>query len=509
MWQPNQRLQVVFKTDYTYFETGGYPEDPVYNPLTGGSDSLFDVTSDAHLEGYDQFVRSVLDIRYTFEDGIQLRSVSGYQWGRASSKNDLDGTDFLPFSYNVNVTEKIYSQEFNLISPDSGPFKWVVGAFFQSDTVNIPQDGFDLGFPAGVLDVELKYNTPKKHEALFGQATYDITDALQLQIGARYNHSTFGLTDYQADVAGSTFPLPGTIYTVPCPAPAGGVCSPVNHESNSRLTGKIDVNYKLDSDNFLYAFVATGHKDGALNTTADEPPVVKPENLTDYEIGWKSNLFGEHMRTQIGGFYTDYTDFQVSLPDPATQTAPILNAPKALSEGIEAQGQAVFNALSFDFGGSYIHSEYKSFYAINSNLFAAPYPPCSPSSGPAVGECQNLTGHQLVNSPSWTFNAGVQYAFSLGNGDTLTPRADYAYVGKQWATVFEATVPPLVNDQLGARSLVNAQLGYDHGDWNISAYATNLFNLHYVAALGAGVPYPELQYAGAPRQFGIRVTKTF
>jgi outer membrane receptor protein involved in Fe transport len=39
----------------------------------------------------------------------------------------------------------------------------------------------------------------------------------------------------------------------------------------------------------------------------------------------------------------------------------------------------------------------------------------------------------------------------------------------------------------------------------VTAYATNLFDLPYVSSLSLG----NLANAGAPRQFGLRVSKTF
>ena len=38
----------------------------------------------------------------------------------------------------------------------------------------------------------------------------------------------------------------------------------------------------------------------------------------------------------------------------------------------------------------------------------------------------------------------------------------------------------------------------------LTAYSTNVGDQHYVAAVGSG-----LRYAGAPRQYGIRVRKSF
>jgi iron complex outermembrane receptor protein len=43
-----------------------------------------------------------------------------------------------------------------------------------------------------------------------------------------------------------------------------------------------------------------------------------------------------------------------------------------------------------------------------------------------------------------------------------------------------------------------------HQSWSLTAYATNLTNQHYVAALNSG-----LDFAGAPRQYGIKVQKIF
>jgi outer membrane receptor protein involved in Fe transport len=75
-------------------------------------------------------------------------------------------------------------------------------------------------------------------------------------------------------------------------------------------------------------------------------------------------------------------------------------------------------------------------------------------------------------------------------------------VGSRWATIFE--VPP--GDYLSSQNLFNAQLTYTrHDNWQITAYATNLFDLHYVSTIEFG----NLAIAGPPRQFGLRVSKSF
>jgi iron complex outermembrane receptor protein len=150
------------------------------------------------------------------------------------------------------------------------------------------------------------------------------------------------------------------------------------------------------------------------------------------------------------------------------------------------QGQV--GGFTFDLGASWLETAFGTFYAYDSRNFAA--------------GLQNLTGKQQPNAPRWTAQLGVQYAFRLQGSDTLAPRLDYGMVSSRWATVFE--VRP--TDHLAAENLVNAQLTYSrHDRWDITAYATNLFDEHYVTALALA----NLALAGPPRQFGLRVSKAF
>jgi iron complex outermembrane receptor protein len=74
-------------------------------------------------------------------------------------------------------------------------------------------------------------------------------------------------------------------------------------------------------------------------------------------------------------------------------------------------------------------------------------------------------------------------------------------VSTQWATLFENRAR---GDLLASRNLTGAQIDLERGDITASLYATNLTNKHYISAITAG-----LRYAGAPRQFGLRITKFF
>jgi iron complex outermembrane receptor protein len=498
LWDPIPNLEIRFKTDVNYIDQGGYPADPT---VMGSARNIFHVSNDTHNMGFDKNFRTALDVKYTFEGGIALRSLTGYQYGRAAEQIDLDGGGPPDVFFRDKGIVRIFSQELNLISPDEGPLRWVLGGFFEHEDDDLPaNDGFTIHFPPPPfpVDVFLTYHTPKQHEAVFGQITYEISDEFELQAGARFNHSSFDLTDHQVLAFGG---VPVAVSNVPC---TGGNpdCGPVTrtgHEEDSKFTGKVALNFKPDDRNYLYAFFATGHKDGGQNTTSNEPANIRPEEVRNAEIGWKSSFADDHIRTQLDGFWNDYKDFQVSLFDPNTNTTPIVNAPSAKIWGFEAQMQGGWDRLSFDLNGSYLHSRFGSFFAEPSMTVGT----CDPHSGGTASSCENLTGEPNVYAPTWTVNGGAQYAFPLANGDTLTPRVDLAYLSSQWPSVFH-TGPGAV-PRLASRTITNAQVSYTMDQtWEFAVFATNLFDVHYVASENVS-----LRYAGPPQQIGFRVIKSF
>jgi iron complex outermembrane receptor protein len=494
LWTPSPNFEALFKVDASYVDTGGYPATP--NPGTSFAPDacpqevadIFTFCTNAHLQGGDEWVRTVLDLKYTFASGIIIHSLSGFQDGQTSTSIDLDGTGLGTDTYGGRATERIWSQELNLLSPDTGRFRWILGAFYQLDTVAIPPGGFvepGLNF--------FNYLTPKNNAAVFGQVTYEITPALELQVGLRYMDYWMSLHDTLILTGLPPFFLP--------PSGVGNL-----QESDSKLTGKAALNWKLDPNNFLYAFVATGHKSGSINSVNLAPffsgiansgeLTIPPEDIVDYEGGWKATWLDGHVRTQMGFFYNFYYHFQLNT---AVPQAPFLNefasaGGTTTDWGFEGQLQAVIGPWSFDGVVGNTNTKLGSFSSID------PYN--------ATPGARLLTGNQLPFAPVWTFSVGAQYTFELGNGNRLIPRLDYSYTDSQWADAYEETPGDRYGDTfsslLAARNLVNGQLTFAHDDLYITLYGTNLTNQHYVDGLTNNLRYP-----GAPLQFGIRVRKSF
>ena len=261
----------------------------------------------------------------------------------------------------------------------------------------------------------------------------------------------------------------------------------------------------MNERHFLYGFVATAFRPGGLNVPVGfgVPAPFKEEKVRTAEVGWKATWLDGHVQTQTSAFYNTYRNFQVTIGYPQYPTFGFeLNTPEPTKiYGFEQQFQAQLGdgwAARANLG--WLHSKIGRFFATDPR--AAITTPCNINTGPAPlnGSCIDLTGHEQTYAPEVTFNVGLERRFVVG-GVTVTPRINYAHVSSQWATLFANRDR---GDLLGSRNLVSASIDVEHGDWFGSLYSTNLTDQRYLSAIGSG-----LRYAGAPRQYGVRVTKFF
>jgi iron complex outermembrane receptor protein len=518
LWEPIPNLRILSKTDYSYLQNGGYFGDSIINPLTGKpngtsgninpstgqpTDNLFTFNNNWPTHALDVMVRQILKIDYRTGNGITLRSVTGYQYGLSGWRGDIDGTDSTFYAGtlfplpNYMISEKvdvgIWSQEFNIISPDTGPFTWILGAHYNHANYSFPKDPiFQIGVPPGVFDEELYGNNFTHTVAGFGQVSFNLPDGFQLQAGARYSA-------WATRNVGLNF--------VPEFSPFLDQAMDKSFDGHN-VTGKVALNWKVDQNNFLYAFVASGAKPGGLNIslyTFPQQPIPAPfgqEYVVDYEIGWKSSLFDNHLRTQIGAFYNNFSHFQVIVPIPNNpRFSTELNAPNGTKlYGFEASAQAVIGGLSVSGNVGVQHSEFGTFYVHDPRLGVS-VTPCDLNNGPGTVACANIGGHPQTYAPNFTANVEAQYDFKLGSKDTLTPAITYGHVSGQWASIFDNAAQ---GDYLAPRNILGASLAWTHDTFTVTGYVYNLTNQQYVSA-----NLPPIRVAGAPRQFGVSVMKTF
>ncbi|MEJ5979635.1 TonB-dependent receptor [Novosphingobium sp. PS1R-30] len=495
LWKPGA-FQALLKLQYHNAESGGFAYRPApgttFAPgLVGDERTLsYDVpTSQA-----ERAFSAALELRYEFAGGVTLRSLSGYQFKRNRYSQDTDATQ-IPIAPTGGLVvdylarDRQYSEEINLISPTDGRFDWILGGYFQKNDIYV-----DFLQRSPTPNVAYLPRQTRDIWGVFGQGNYAMTEALELQLGLRYSHvktSGTGAVILGAGEAG--FPPAG----IPVADLSGA-------HSDARLTGKAALNWKLDADNLIYAFAARGYKPGGFNSATTG---FAPETVWDYEIGWKSTFADGRLRTQIGAFYNDYSNLQLDVLDPATGVNAVQNVGHATIKGLEAQAQARFGGLGLDLGVSYVDSRLDGLSFINTRLLPpgtlGPQCPAGVAANPPfcfdyAPFATTTGGGPNLYSPKWTYNAGLEYRFDLGE-TRITPRVNFGYVGPRFNYV--AYGP---GDRLAGRGLLSALLTIEHDGWRVEAYGTNLTDKTYVSGRSG-----DNEFYGAPREYGLRLGVRF
>jgi iron complex outermembrane receptor protein len=499
-WEPNESLTVLAKVALNNNDTEGLAHVmSTANPFYDGRPLQYKLTYNVSNTKYDERgARGSLQIDYKLQNGIIVRSISGYSDIHTRYVDDFDSSSAPGATgvFNNQVHEYLASQEINLLSPTGERLEWVVGSFYFYNWA-LPHIAIDQ--PAPAPTVLLNSPALKQAYAAFGQVSYNLLTNLQLQVGGRYTRSHVRNSGETTLLGLAPFPI-----VIPQSA----------KESDGDWTGKISLNWTINPDQYAYAFAAKGYKAGGINGPTS--PKFKPETVYDYEAGLKSNFFGGHLRTQINGFYMDYRNLQQNsyiVPVGGLGGANgVTNAGGSKIWGFEAQGQARFGALAFDASLSYVHSKLGETLYIDSNaLPGGGNVPLGPQCAAGVASnpptcfdyrpfTQNLSGRPNPFSPKWTVNAGVAYDFDLGGGATLTPRVDYTYIDSQYQTVQGTPA-----DFIAAHSLVNASLTFAKDAWRVQGYATNIGKKTYIS----GQTYGPAYFLGRPRQYGVRISCTF
>ena len=512
VWQP-ANFRALAKVEWIDKNTGGY----AYRPILG---TAFDnnrradfreLTYNAPTLNHERAINASLELRYQLDGGVVLRSVSGYTNKRINNLYDNDGgilpgdasvpRDGIPDTSSTQtndqfVRERQWSQEFNIISPSDGAFNWILGGYFQKNKIDVIIESL-TGAPTDPTNI-LNFQN-KQTLGVFAQTGYKITPAVEVQFGLRYSH-------YKVDGDGSVVIGAGG----PIFGPAGlQVADLKGSHEDGRLTGKLALNWSLGDDSLLYVFAARGYKPGGANSATSE---FGPETVWDYEAGWKSSFFDNHLRTQLGVFYMDYHNFQFDALEPSTAQTGVINISNASIKGAEFQAQARFGGLSLDGGIAYVDSKLDRVTVVNTRDLQQGIqrgPQCAPGTPPNTppSVCFDYVPYRVsagggpnLFSPKWSYNAGIQYEMPLADSVSLTPRLNYAYVGSRWTNLIYS--PTL--DYLRGRGLLSAQVTLRYEDWTIEGYATNLTNKAYVSGQSGNN-----EFYGAPREFGVRLSTRF
>jgi iron complex outermembrane receptor protein len=511
IYKPNDNFQALLKVELNRLNTDGIvgrPLPPCSTCAPSSSNYQYGYANlkpfqidYAYPESDNQFAdRYGLELKWKLDNGITLRSLTGIQDLRENKTDDV-GEAYAPHEpYDFHVIgpqDDYYQQEFDILSPDTGKFTWLVGAsyFYRTTPVRLTQYAEGEGLPVpGTIEnsiFSIDQSSIQRLAGVFGQATYQLTNTLQFQIGGRYSADA-------TQNGGFVYPLGAQI---PLQVSLSG------NYTVKEPTGKVGLNWKPTDTQYFYVFAARGFKDGGFAGPGD---LFQAETVNDYEGGVKSQWLGGRLRTQIGGYYMQYDNMQQQIINPNVGNGGVYNIGASTIYGLEASAQARLNDWTIDAGLALNHSSLGSIKAIATYQLPGGG---SANLGPQCGAVQtascfnytpytvSLSGESNPYSPAVTFNTDVAYNFHLNNGWTVVPRVNYSYVDNQYASIFQNTSFYL----LKAHSLVDASVSFNTSLWTVQVWAKNLANTLYLA----GITSSNFGEWGDPRTFGISVRRTF
>ncbi|MDG1907220.1 MAG: TonB-dependent receptor [Arenicella sp.] len=422
-------------------------------------------------------------IDYDFGNML-FSSITGYVESDFFLRGDIDGGSGDYFNEFRTIPRDSFTQEFRLQSAGDSKLSWNVGAFFNEDEGFIDNKTFvgaamPFGLPQGFLiDSEASRETSEGW-ALFGQVDYAISDKLTVSFGGRYSEETIA-----SDIVGFGGAFEQELST---------------EQTFDDFSPRIAVSYDISDDATVYGSVAKGFKSGGVQLSPlPSGESYDPEELWNYEVGYKAELFDNSLRFNLAAFYMDWTDLQTAFQQAGLDAngdfvifGGIDNAESATSKGVELSiTSAPLDGLVMSFNLGYLDAKYDRFVAF------------------IDGENRVLDGKTIPNSPKLTFSADAEYNFDFTGTLEGFVRGEYVYRDDITSTT-SALIQSGFPWEVPSYGVANLRLGVRHEDYTVSLYVENLFDETYYTNAYQKAFASGLHIEPGVQRFGMRVRYNF
>ena len=369
-------------------------------------------------------------------DRFDIQSITAYREDNAGVQLDLDSSPIPVFWFDTDLDSEVFQQEFTIASTGDGPFSWIGGIYYidyddgynrldQNVSLPVPNPLFAGAFDPAALGTHIEQPSYVNVESLgiFGEFSYQFTDASRATLGVRY-------TDEEA-----TLDLDKNVRTVFVSDGAGGALTFTTLQRDlcnadpacdgstefDEVTWRLVVAHDFSDDMMGYASYNRGFKSGVYNISSlTNISATEPEIIDAYEIGIKGIFLNGALQLNGVMYYSEYQELQVPIVDPATNTQISLNAAAATTSGLELEATWLVNE-NFQLqatAATYFESEFDSF--ANCQLLA----PQAAGNANVSGEC---SGEDLPNTPDVTFSLAASYAIPLDSSGRVEINGLYSY----------------------------------------------------------------------------------
>lgn len=441
---------------------------------------------------------------------------------RPATDGDLTPLDIFT-NAGVSEDQRQFSQELRLASNGRRPIDYVVGLYYLNERLSdrlFTDYGRDaalwiLGPAAGgtapsaggqaALDgfqVNGSAQARTRSYAAFGQLTWHVLPRLDLTGGLRFTRER--KTGFFGQAQGGTALTPAQILlgAQAIRNSFGAVVPRFDARSTeSKLSGVATLAYHFTPDVLAYATYSRGFKSSGLNLNAVAAPVagiatpplvIAPERVENVEAGVKTTLLDHHVTLDLAAFTTRIRNYQSQQIDTTlASTAYIANVGTVRSRGLEgdltirpARGLSLFAS------GSLIDADYRSFRDAPCPLELQPQASC------------DLSGRRLPGVSRYNASGGGEYDLAIGG-----TREGYLAGDVSYRSRFNSIYNLAQDGVIRGYAVVNARIGLRArgGRWDVSVYARNLFDAHYLQIITPSA-FNTGQYTGLtgdPRTYGI------
>jgi iron complex outermembrane recepter protein len=419
---------------------------------------------------------------------MKLTSITGYEETHGFSRGDIDGGNmvtgpgFIPFPSDTQDGLDYlhqFTQELHLASNDAGRWFWQVGAFYFTTDYEDQTNPFYVP-PTFVRQTNSSY-------ALFGQTSYELTDALKITGGVRWTTDIKGMTAN------------------------GGVITPITtpvKTTGDNISWDVSADYLVNDNVHLYARAATGFRAPSIQgrnlAFASGTPVpgvdystARSETITSYEGGVKTELFDHRVRFNFDGFTYYVRNMQFSAIGGAFNSVILKNARAGLAYGLEADSEwKVIDNLDVTAGASWTHTEIH-----DPALKTAVCAQCTVLNAEDGSGNAYLNGNPFPQAPDFMLNLTARYGIPLENGGELFAFTDWWWQGYTNFFLYKSAEFHTNGNYEGG-----LRIGYVFPDkmFEVAAYARNITNRQN---LQGGIDFNNLTgFVGDPRVIGFELT---
>ncbi|MEM9007934.1 MAG: TonB-dependent receptor [Cyanobacteria bacterium P01_F01_bin.86] len=457
MWTPHEDWEILFNASYDRYDSDGVV-------LAAIDDDPFDVAQDVN--GSSDLTTNTQSLKVTHSgEPIRFTSITTRRFSNQDLLTDPDQSSLRTGQFTLDLTSKVFSQEFRLQSPETASeWQWLTGAYYESRSFNTERDGLTFGEDAlfGVPGVSsLRFaDIDENLFAVFGQASYQSTEALTLTAGLRYETINSTLDSFER------------ILTIPGLPPRTLVSFDDVEQDDDIFLPRATVEYRFKPNIMAYGSIARGYRPSGVNFRPDNAGTLTfaGERSWNFELGFKSSWLDDRLGINFAAFYNPVGDYQVVSFD-STSFVPIaiVNADARIA-GFELEARATpIDGFDITAGFGLADAHFTDF-------------PGRP----------DRDDNALPFAPEFTYNVGLQYRSPSG----IFGQLELAGLGR---TFFNED-NTLKQDPY---AIVNARLGYEFDQYGIYLFANNLFDTEYLTLASPVTANPAGLY-GPPATFGVQ-----